>query len=169
MESELTERDAQGTREQGAEGRHLEGSGHTCHIPFISSSAYLKQPHSFFWERCRANKTNRTRIWRGDGEGETEEWSWGAEGLSDLFALLISCQGDVIWPNPTMKVISQSKGINSKLQQRPGTSGPLALFICELWQTDSPILNSNGLCFLPVNLWACNHWQFPLQSPKTRD
>lgn len=59
-------------------------------------------------------------------------WSRGVRGLSDLLALSKICQGDVISLRPTMKVISQSKGISGKLWllQRPGKLGPMTLFMC---------------------------------------
>lgn len=43
------------------------------------------------------------------------------EVLSDLFAVSRSCQRDVIWLRPTMKVISQSNGISTEpwMLQRP--------------------------------------------------
>lgn len=63
----------------------------------------------------------------------------GGEGWSDLFALSKICQGDVISLRPTMKVISQSKGISREpwLLQRSGKLGPMTLFMCEVRQTAS--------------------------------
>lgn len=82
--------------------------------------------------------------------------------MSDLFALSKICQGDVISLRPTMKVISQSKGISGEpwLLQRPGKLGPMTLFMCEVRQT---VLSRRQLKWLmiffffnPINLPAYN-------------
>lgn len=84
--------------------------------------------------------------------------SWGV-GLSDLFALSKICQGDVISLRPTMKVISQSKGISGEpwLLQRPGKLGPVTLF---MWGVRQTALSRRQLKWLmipsPINLPAYN-------------
>lgn len=73
-----------------------------------------------------------------EGEGERVDVDRGGrKGLSDRFALSKICQGDVISLRPTMKVISQSKGISGEpwLLQRPGKLVPVTLFMCEVRQT----------------------------------
>lgn len=82
----------------------------------------------------------------------------GLGGLSHLLALVEkTCQGDVISRWPTMKVISQSKGISreSWLLQRPAPLRPVTLFMCEVRQS-YPEGNLNGLCFPAINRPAYN-------------
>lgn len=76
----------------------------------------------------------------------------GVEGLSDRFAVSRSCQGDVIWLWPTMKVISRSNGISGEpwLLQRPRYIR--ARGVVYVWTpTDraDPEGNLNGLCIFP--------------------
>lgn len=65
------------------------------------------------------------------------------------------CQGDVISLRPTMKVISQSKGISREpwLLQRPRKLGPMTLFMSD--RQPYPEGNLNGLGFFHPEYNPC--------------
>lgn len=79
--------------------------------------------------------------------------------MRDVFTLSAICQGDVISPGPTMKVISQSEGISRELWllQRPGKLGPVTLFMCEVTQTASSRRQLKWLMILTPHPPLCPH------------
>lgn len=156
----------EGERERGRQASRRQRS-HLSH-PIYLIQRLLKTAALFFFRKRRCAKQNQQNKYTGEemeGEGERGDvvgaGGGGGEGLSDRFALSKICQGDVISLRPTMKVISQSKGISGEpwLLQRPGKLVPVTLFMCEVRQT---ALSRRQLEWLmipptpPINLPAYN-------------
>lgn len=144
-------------RERGRQASWRQRS-HLSH-PIYLIQRLLKTAALFLSRKMSRKQNKQNTKYRRAMRGERREGvEFEGEGLSDVFALSKSCQGDVISLRPTMKVISQSKGISREpwLLQRPATLGPMTLFMCAVRQS-YPEGNLNGLWFFfPFSLPAYN-------------